>query len=38
VANFYKEQLRSTTFSQTNPNVAPMSQTKGTVKFIIKSR
>lgn len=38
VANFYKEQLRSTTFSQTNPNVAPMTQTKGTVKFIIKSK
>ncbi|MDH5474609.1 MAG: hypothetical protein OEX22_02845 [Cyclobacteriaceae bacterium] len=38
VANFYKEQLRNTTFSQTNPNIAPLSQTKGTVKFIIKSR
>lgn len=38
VANFYKNQLRNTTFSQTNPNVAPSSQTKGTVKFIIKSR
>ena len=38
VVNFYKEQLRKTTFSQTNPNVAPLAQTKGTVTFVIKSR
>ena len=38
VVDFYKKQLQSTTFSQTNPNVAPLPQTRGTVKFIIKSR
>ena len=38
VANFYREQLRNTTFSKIGSGVVTAPQTKGTVTFVIRSR